>query len=577
MEDTEEMGRLRTLIFTVSTIDETYADSFVKTSIVYEKDELDELDETDEMLINPEIPDNEVLNFFSDLVETRMYDNLLYTEPTQSRQNEILDFLSSTYFSYFSIIKHKTQTKEEKIIIRDLIKKYMFYPDSFLQEISTFLNSTSVQEFYNGKEKFIKKALDLQVEFRNETEKIETAIMLLLYDKLENHIDIIEFMRDFPSSKVTEISPRRTIRLFGIINIYDEILDYIDDLVCERLEILFKELSKMESLKEKVYKFLEREHTKAKIVLPKLKSTLPKSHTMPIGRLANELQHDIIDNGVFDLVVAGRNQKNEITTRVIVTMENNDNIQMTGKPYTEYDRAIHDTVCSLSEYGHPDKVFTPEMLVRALTNNTTTKHSSLKEIESVIESLEKMRRIHVLADATEEAKQYDATIDSYRIDSYLLNLDVIEVSAGGKKVRAYKLLSEPVLLEYSKITGQFTTVNAELLDVKEVDKKGKVTAVSLPTNEKRTAVRNYLLRRVSVMIHDKREKRKDKQKQSNVILFDTLFSETGIPKDNHSGRIKEYIYQILDYWKATGYIKDYLKRESTGNGRKNIDAVIISL
>jgi len=504
---------------------------------------------------------------------------------SQNQRKEILDCFLSLYFPTKDG-KIPPPTTEETKVFRKFLEKALFHYESFLQEIIDILNSTTIKEFDDCKNEFLSKALDLEIDFQDETDKEKTACMLFLFDKIKNYIETIEFMRDLPNIQVPEImtivsdiSLKMKIPVEKKQNDYNQILNYIEGQVYTRIEILFKELSKMELLKERACRLLEREHTKAKpsVSVPQLKSILPKSHTMPIGRLANELQHDIIDNGVFDLVVAGRNQKNEITTRVIVTMENDDNIQMTGKPYTEYDRAIHDTVCSLWEYGHPDKVFTPEMLVRALINNTKTRYISPKEIESTIESLEKMRRIHVLADATEEAQQYDATIDSYKIDSYLLNLNVIEVSAGGKKVRAYKLLSEPVLLEYSKITGQFTTVNARLLDVKEVDEEGKVTAVSLPNNAKRTAVRNYLLRRVSVMIHDKREKRKDKQKQSNVILFDTLFSETGIRKDSNSNQIKKYTYQILDYWKATGYIKDYSKRESTGNGRKNIDAVIISL
>ena len=101
----------------------------------------------------------------------------------------------------------------------------------------------------------------------------------------------------------------------------------------------------------------KEDNSKSSVIqkIPQLKSKLPESHIMPINRLANELQHDIANIGAFDLVVAGKNTSNEITNYTCVTFDSTDGIKMAGKPYTEYDRQVHDTVCSLWEYGHKDK------------------------------------------------------------------------------------------------------------------------------------------------------------------------------------------------------------------------------
>ena len=76
------------------------------------------------------------------------------------------------------------------------------------------------------------------------------------------------------------------------------------------------------------------------------------------------------------------------------------------------------------------------------------------------------------------------------------------------------------------------------------------------------------------MIEDQQRK---KPKQSNIILFDTLFEKTGIPQNGNSFRYKDYVYDVLDFWTAEKFIKGYTKRKKQGKGRTSIDAIIIHL
>lgn len=313
-------------------------------------------------------------------------------------------------------------------------------------------------------------------------------------------------------------------------------------------------------------------------MLPTLQSKLPEWHTMPIQKLATELQHGIINAGAFDLVVAGKGKKNEITSYVMATYEQPDAITMTGKPYTEFDRQVQDAVSSLWEYGHESHIVTPDMVARAMTHKTQTEKVSPQFKGAVTKSLEKMRRIHITLDASEEIRKRKITldgerVDSFKVDDYLLALKGIEIGAGGKTVKGYLIQSEPLLLTYAKRTKQLATVDARLLDIKEVDKKGNATTVSIKSNETRVAVKGYLLRRIAVMKNDRTNK---KPKQSNIILFESLFKETGIPHDSNAANTKKYTFQVLDYFKAMNYIKGYTKRKSKGKGG-GIDAVIIDL
>ena len=50
--------------------------------------------------------------------------------------------------------------------------------------------------------------------------------------------------------------------------------------------------------------------------------------------------------------------------------------------------------------------------------------------------------------------------------------------------------------------------------------------------------------------------------QKPVILFSTMFAETGTETDNRpqTKRNRDFCFSVLDYWKATGLIKGYKKR-----------------
>ena len=74
------------------------------------------------------------------------------------------------------------------------------------------------------------------------------------------------------------------------------------------------------------------------------------------------------------------------------------------------------------------------------------------------------------------------------------------------------------------------------------------------------------------MKHDRKNKHPH---QSNAILFDTLFTETGQQTDNReiNRRNREFCFDVLDYWKATGYIKDYT-RQQKGRSITGIEIIL---
>lgn len=460
-----------------------------------------------------------------------------------------------------------TYIEIENSVRERYIDSFSDNPDSIFQDIHEIVDATEKQEFLEECQKWLETLDDIK-EFDSDSPKFETLLLQAKQSAAETYENCCNFILN------------RVLIQFDVIHHYQ-----LDDK--KMYEIIRKKVSEWYEPPEQ-----KKDSSKTSVIqkIPQLKSKLPNYHISPINRLANELQHNIINNGEMNITVAGKGTDSPTTTYILATYQETDSIKMSGKPYTEYDRQVHDAVCSLWEYGHKEHIMTSEMIFRAMTHDTKTKCPSPQQIGAVTKSIEKMRHIHVEVDATEEMKIRKVTLNGEPVKSCtfndnLLSCREIEVRAGGKTVKAYQMGLEPLLLTYARMTNQLATVSGELLAIREVVKDestGKIKKITdsvVANSEIRIAVKGYLLRRIKVIENDKKKKKKDEtKKQSNIILFDSLFKETGIQKNSKTARnIKEYCYQVFDYWKGMRFIKDYEKRESKGKGRKSIDAVIIKI
>lgn len=302
--------------------------------------------------------------------------------------------------------------------------------------------------------------------------------------------------------------------------------------------------------------------------LPQLDSKIPLRYVMANNPIANSLAGrtdpetgalvPIINSGAFDLPVLKSGKKGEVTAYTMVTLEPESGVTMTGRPFTGYDSCVHNSVITLWEAGND--TITAEMVARAMANKTESEKISPQQQGAITKSLDKMRGIHVLANLSEEMQKRKVTINGepvteFVLDSYLLLMEKVKVTAGGTTKTAYHIVKEPVLLTYSKMTGQLLTVKAGLMDIKKIS-GGKISGVSIANTETRQPIKEYLLRRIEVMKYARRQKHGN---QSNRILFDTLYRETGNDSSSRTeqNRIRDYAYQVLDYWTAAGYITGY--------------------
>ena len=304
-----------------------------------------------------------------------------------------------------------------------------------------------------------------------------------------------------------------------------------------------------------------------KAKLPLVQGIRPTAHTMPNNALMNTLQQKpAINAGAFDMVVANaKGRRKEITAYTMIEFDPGEtSIKITDAHLSEYERQVSDAVISLWIEAVKEKlppIFTPDMIFRAMPGGSDT--ASPQQKGAITKTIEKFRRLHITVDATEEMRKRGVigSNATFKLDNFYLSATHAEykVKNGGQTVNAYKIDTEPILLTYCNMTKQLLTVPAKYLAIEKV-KKGRISGELVTMTADRQAMTGYMLRRIAVMKHDRKNK---VQTQSNVILFDTLFSETGTKTDNRKQTMinRNFCFNVLDYWKVSGFIKGYSKQE----------------
>ena len=316
----------------------------------------------------------------------------------------------------------------------------------------------------------------------------------------------------------------------------------------------------------------------------------PAAHVMPNNALMNALtQKPAINAGAFDLVVANEQaRRKEITNYTIVNYDPGDSgITITDPKLSEYERQVSDAVISLwaeAKRQNMPPVFTVDMIYQSMPGGGERPQPAQRA--AITRTIEKLRRLHIYMDATEEMKKRSkiGAGATFTMDSFYFQVDRAEYKARNSRqsVTAYKMESAPIMLTYSQMTGQLLTVQARYLDIRKV-KAGLISPEVIPATAGRQAMAGYMLRRIAVMRHDEEaardalrqhEKRRKKEtdleakplaafrKQSRVILFDTIFAEAGTVTTDRkqAGLNRAYCYEVLEYWQAAGLIKGYAEQ-----------------
>lgn len=290
--------------------------------------------------------------------------------------------------------------------------------------------------------------------------------------------------------------------------------------------------------------------------------SLPEEIISPNNALVQELigqvtMEELANRGEFPLYVGRDKKKGKIENRCIITYQGDD-VKLKGKrPFTEYDREVHDAVVSL--YCNGIDTFTPEMLYRVMTGDASA-HPEQKQIAAISDSLFKMRFINVDIDLENEllyrkiVRPDEVSITQMQFAENLLTLKTVSLefeNAHGKyRQRGYKVLGTPILYAYSRTTRQVLNIPSSCLQIK--DEQGNI----LRNNEDRIQIKGYLLRRVAVM--------KGPTTQSNRILFEKIYGLFEAPSYDKKRKCRKYVYDVLASWTMDGYIAGYKKITKNG-------------
>lgn len=267
----------------------------------------------------------------------------------------------------------------------------------------------------------------------------------------------------------------------------------------------------------------------------------PKNYVMQLDAVSNHLA---VLSGQTQLTV-GRRDSQPVTATVTLDMPDHMKIEG-GHALSTYDKSIINAVTSLIESGN--FVFTIPMLYHAMTGrqNPTIDDSLAEEITS---KLEKMRRMILSIDLTEESEAYPFLTDNgetldvsdLSIEGYLLPLNKVSGVVNGKKAELYQIIQHPPLYTYSKMKRQLASVNISLLGA--------------PVNNNATTIplKTYLLQRIELM------KNKKNNIISKTILYESVYKELGAQNADKTRkmRIRNYACTILAYFTDQKYIKGY--------------------
>lgn len=327
-------------------------------------------------------------------------------------------------------------------------------------------------------------------------------------------------------------------------DVYFDIVKYAVDFILHRYDI--NELLTAETVRA---------------TLPRLIGTTPKNYYIPNNKLAKSLTKDAVDGGALELVVSGQASKKEIVTRCLLSYEG-DKVKLQGqRPFTEFKRTLYNGIVSLFVDGDESHIMTPAMIYRAANGITDGTDPSAGMKAAITRAVNEMRYIAAEIDFTDEAKMYRSNVDNYYVRDTILDVRELSVSISGKPYTAFYVKQPPLLYEYAQVSKQIARLPPHLLDIRQVPKnkagkieKGKAPGGRISNNDRRMAVKSYLLRRIYDMQHD--------PTLSRNIIFDTMNDEIATESDKtftakEQRNIREYIPQVLDYWTHQNFIKGY--------------------
>ena len=215
-------------------------------------------------------------------------------------------------------------------------------------------------------------------------------------------------------------------------------------------------------------------------------------------------------------------------------------VQQDWDAFTDYDRSIYNACVSLYLIGN--KFVTPQTIYRAYCGKQTAM-ATPKNIERIINSIEKLRSTNIKINADDVVHSYNKNIKKWEIDTTLLEARRHNaLSIHGKSASGYELLAAPPLFVFADAIGQVIRTPIS------------IQATPVTKTEDAVKMQEYLKNRIAAM---------GGGKVKRVIRYKSIFDkiewmgETEGSIRNKKAKIREQVRSILDYWVQENYIARY--------------------
>ena len=281
----------------------------------------------------------------------------------------------------------------------------------------------------------------------------------------------------------------------------------------------------------------------------------PVNNEMIRNSVMNDLYSENIDGKMKMLptVVREKNGKSEqVISYVSFCYDDNVDLEILNNKgrfnITAYDRRVYHAVSTL--FMNERKTVSMSEIFSIMTGYART-NPTQSQLDTIEKSLEKLRRIRVYIDLTEEVKHkmvpdkqplidvgilknHNDKIKKAVLEDNMLHFRRGEtLSEKGKVFKSIQIIAEPALLTYNRVKKTLITIPMEYIGLEGQN-----------TTDKTIAFQDYLLMRIFGY--------KNRKLRENKILYDTLYRDSGQEKPEDSKgfiRDRETISKMMEEWK----------------------------
>lgn len=227
----------------------------------------------------------------------------------------------------------------------------------------------------------------------------------------------------------------------------------------------------------------------------------------------------------------------QINILYAIDFSNIDKAVSITRKLTPYDEFVYIAISALFSAGN-DFITTAQIYNAMAFEGRPSKY----DVDKINKAITKMSGARIYIDNLEEAKAYK-NYPVVKYDGSLLPMERAQVVVNGQLAEtAIHIFREPPLISFARERKQITTIERKLL------------ASPISNTDQNIRLQTYLIERISRM-------KNSKGKASNKILYETLFSETGIKSPKQRQRAPEKIYKLLDHYVKCEFIKGYSKEK----------------